>query len=617
MGTYRVVKLLKNHIYPTYQLHAYMANRKTSPADGLRLAALTTMEWLCLRLGDNAPNQLTTLPRPEQYKEVSNDCLCSFYFNAGFTINIVSLPEQGIWSLQISEPDLGSDPGMPNQVRQPVAGRVLETNIAYRIVENSLECGFQTLISDPDSTSVPADTYRISIIRRLIENSDFGLRHLTPLTYSVIRLESANQFKAMLAISRHEDNALPCVIFTQTQEKISPPSSASNIEVLSSFPSNSLFSDSVSVLPVSLAKIQPLAKPVIAVKDPPYDTADFTRHCVSFCRTYLLDCKLLEKLRIESSQDIHPGDIVVLEPPQFGGSVWTIPYKLNQIRQQEAIRLLIEKIHNYPRNKTVRFGHISFLSTTREVLLNNTRVAQLEAENMSAQWSIKLKQLQTQWTEQLLQKDVTCSALQEQLERQKDYQIRLEQEKTLLRNKLQEMDTVYQKQLQRKDDLIMAFRRRFNQPTEHNKIPEWVVQQFPGRLVLHPKAIALLNEKAARNVNVSLICDALDFLATDYWERRYQNLSTEEMNSQCAEKYGRPFEVKPTGATSIEFTPSQYKIKYFPGRKGKPIESPLDFHLRVGNHAENLLRIYFLHDDEKKLIVVGSLPNHLRAVSIQ
>ena len=36
----RVVRLLQNHIYPTYQLYAAMSNKQTIPADGLRLAAL-------------------------------------------------------------------------------------------------------------------------------------------------------------------------------------------------------------------------------------------------------------------------------------------------------------------------------------------------------------------------------------------------------------------------------------------------------------------------------------------------------------------------------------------------------------------------------------------------
>ena len=66
-STYRVVKLLKNHLYPTYQLHAYMANDKTTPQDGLRLAALTTMHWLKTRLGDDVPGEWRSLPSPEEY----------------------------------------------------------------------------------------------------------------------------------------------------------------------------------------------------------------------------------------------------------------------------------------------------------------------------------------------------------------------------------------------------------------------------------------------------------------------------------------------------------------------------------------------------------------------
>ena len=114
-----------------------------------------------------------------------------------------------------------------------------------------------------------------------------------------------------------------------------------------------------------------------------------------------------------------------------------------------------------------------------------------------------------------------------------------------------------------------------------------------------------------------MICDALDYLATDYWDYRYERISREEMNTRCSEKYGRPFEIKHTGNMTIEFTPAQYKIKYFKGARGKPVESALDYHLCVGNDVENLLRIYFLHDDDKRLIVIGSLPRHLKAVTIQ
>ena len=87
--------------------------------------------------------------------------------------------------------------------------------------------------------------------------------------------------------------------------------------------------------------------------------------------------------------------------------------------------------------------------------------------------------------------------------------------------------------------------------------------------------------------------------------------------TRCGEKYGRPFEVKPTGQVTIEFTPGEYKIKYGKNALGKDADSDLDYHLRVGNDSGNLLRVYFLHDDEQKLIVVGSLPDHLRSMKIQ
>lgn len=43
--------------------------------------------------------------------------LRSLYINQGYVIDIVSLPEQGAWTMQIVEPDLGSDPGNPEQRR--------------------------------------------------------------------------------------------------------------------------------------------------------------------------------------------------------------------------------------------------------------------------------------------------------------------------------------------------------------------------------------------------------------------------------------------------------------------------------------------------------------------
>ena len=62
--------------------------------------------------------------------------------------------------------------------------------------------------------------------------------------------------------------------------------------------------------------------------------------------------------------------------------------------------------------------------------------------------------------------------------------------------------------------------------------------------------------------------------------------------------------------------PENVSFEYLP-REGTERETALDQHLKVGNDPENLLRIYFVLDEENRLVVVGSLPRHLKAVSIR
>ena len=217
--SYRYVKLLKNRLYPTFQLHAFMANDKTEPRDGLRLAALTTMHWLKSRLGDAAPESWNDLPSPDKYLTATDADLPSLYLNQGFVINIVSMPEQGMWTLQITEPDLGSDPGNPDQKRPTVPGRIFETNIAFRITGRQVECGFRTVVSDPEGTTPEAEVYRTTVVRLLMEDPAFGLKQVTDIPMKPIRLKNSSDVKTMLWVTHHAENQLPAVIFTQTAEE--------------------------------------------------------------------------------------------------------------------------------------------------------------------------------------------------------------------------------------------------------------------------------------------------------------------------------------------------------------------------------------------------------------
>ena len=115
--------------------------------------------------------------------------------------------------------------------------------------------------------------------------------------------------------------------------------------------------------------------------------------------------------------------------------------------------------------------------------------------------------------------------------------------------------------------------------------------------------------------DADLLCDCLEFLAREYRDYRLGVIDQDKLNMICSGKYGRGFEVTPTGYTTPPETPVDYKIKYYIGYTGRPTDSVLDLHLKIGNTSRDLIRIYFLFDTARQLVVVGSLPNHLPTLS--
>ena len=66
----------------------------------MRLAALITMDWLRLRLGENAPEEIKRVPEPSAYKEISDESLVSSHIHSGFVVDVVSIPERGFMDIQ-------------------------------------------------------------------------------------------------------------------------------------------------------------------------------------------------------------------------------------------------------------------------------------------------------------------------------------------------------------------------------------------------------------------------------------------------------------------------------------------------------------------------------------
>ncbi len=141
---------------------------------------------------------------------------------------------------------------------------------------------------------------------------------------------------------------------------------------------------------------------------------------------------------------------------------------------------------------------------------------------------------------------------------------------------------------------------KLKQPRKTEDIPEWVEKQFAGKLIFHNRAIGEIKKTPTGEIDMSLLCDAIEYLANEYRDELLGLISEVESNNICSDKYNRSFVVAPTGDKSIEMYTKEYKVKYRKGQAGKPREVLLDQHLKVGKGNKDNLRIYFFYDEEKE-----------------
>lgn len=613
---YRTVRLMKNRLYPTYQLHAVMAARKTTPENGLKIGALTILDWVRHRLGTGVPEELNA-PLPEEYAAFPAENLHSFHTNEGYVIDIVSLPTQGVWTMQIVEPDLGSDPGNPDQRRAAVPGRVIESNISFTISNGELHCGFRTMISDPMDTAEKCEVYRPAFVRLLADNPQFGLRQVAPLTQTVSRVETMEQLRQLAALHKNPACHLPVVVFTQVMKTaeltpfdIAPEDIPPDMRI------------SVSSRPIRLPNLPELPQKmdILGPKtpaDPAFDLAAFAKSGLGYCRTVLLTDEMRTRFAAMTGHKLAPGDTLYWESESLGGAAEQFPYPPSTASREKLLAALMSRGRSHTRERDLSLAPCVFVAEAK-------RREQAEAQNLLR----RSAEAEARFKEKLERETAACrgqmDALREekdrlldQLDRAKQYRQRLENEKDELKQQLAlAEEKLRHKTIQDREE-VAYLRRCLDRPAEHAQVTDWVQRHFSARVLIIPKAADMLCEKGAREISLPLICDALDFLATDYWANRFERLPWHAVLDSCSRKYGRPFEVSSIGEMTIQFTPAQYKIKYFTNAQGKKRETALDQHLKVGNDPENLLRIYFTLDEDKKLIVVGSLPRHLKAVTIR
>lgn len=350
-------------------------------------------------------------------------------------------------------------------------------------------------------------------------------------------------------------------------------------------------------------------KPMTIKHEFPININKMARYRLGYAQFFTLPSEMIEDFNKIIEQPIENGDVVLFEPIQFGGKRLLLSNDPSNHKLLCSYSSIDKMIQNYPKGKVgMTFGNVKFLNDAKEIKQNRILKLSKSKNELQKAYEDKIATLNKVNNE-------ATSELQSKIIEQDNKIKRLEKQIDALKQKLEddknEYKRCYEHELDHKDLEIERLRFQLRKPRCHEGITEWVKNNLQGKLLFHDRAVRLMEKVNPSEVDLELLCYALEYLAYEYRDFRRGVITQNEMRDCCSKKYGRPFDVVPTKNQTIECYPKEYKIKYYIGYKGKPVESPLEWHLRVGNDNRNLLRIYFLYDKSKELVVVGSLPNHL------
>ncbi|MGL5977930.1 MAG: hypothetical protein ACRCZJ_02950, partial [Erysipelotrichaceae bacterium] len=235
----------------------------------------------------------------------------------------------------------------------------------------------------------------------------------------------------------------------------------------------------------------------------------------------------------------------------------------------------------------------------------------VEQERASQQW----KSYYAQQVEDLMG---TIKGLRDDVDKLKIHKALHTKEKVVLiqqhQKELRELQTQYEAKWQAQEQALQRCHFLLDKPTAKDDLVAWIQTRYKDELVLHEKAIRVLEQTPKEHVHLDLLCDALDYLATCYRDYLLQESSYEDCLQQAAQRYDHNFQVSYNSKQSIRSYASNYKLRYTPDN-GIRQEFALDQHLVSGVDTTALTRIYFFFEPSTKKIVIGALPSHLPTIT--
>lgn len=419
MPDFKPLSLLQTRSYPGYQLYATMKYEDQSPEKCMKYIVLTVLNWLRQKIGgESLPPELQT-PQPKDFTKVSNDVFKSYHFSGGFTLDITSMLDHGIWAARIKEPDV------ERQGKKAIIGRFFVTEIGLKCLSDSVEFGVRIDVLDPvDVTDEVPSAYRPGFIRHLFATKRLKIRQVEPLKYNEAHVvNNPMAMKRLVELISNEQNYLPIIVLTYASEQ------RSVMEVVEKLDKNLGLTGTPDSFMSRLNQIN-LVPEMLEFGDAslPYDADYMAYHTFGYGRVYVVAEKQFSIFKKKINKpSLQPGDLLWIEPICFGGNCQIVSYDPTAVAGVREYRRnkIVEDAHHYSKKKAVSFGTIVFEAAARRLEVEErikTRLAELrsgdeeKADQKAEEIYRETQELLSLYEEEKKETDAECERLRNELQ---------------------------------------------------------------------------------------------------------------------------------------------------------------------------------------------------------
>jgi len=302
------------------------------------------------------------------------------------------------------------------------------------------------------------------------------------------------------------------------------------------------------------------------------------------------------------------GYIMLLPSPQTTEKNSVYTHK--QIIAEDFRRTIDELTQNYSKEKVFDFSMCYFVPKAQEIHADRMLKEISSEVELRELYAERLEQSAVQESKRIAEFEGGHRREYRKLEQKMNVEI---EKRKSVENNAKQLQNELNKQKIETEEYAKRLIKVKDRPARSSGVCDWVTKHFSSRVTIHKRAEKAMKEIQNDEIDISLICDALEFLASEHWDVLNGVISSEECNIRCLRNYNRPFEAVPNSDSSMRMYPNDYTVSY--KTNGNESNEQLNMHLKLGTDPMRLIRIYFFYDRVNKKIVVGSMPKHLRIVS--